>query len=269
MSATSPRTRLMLCRTSIAGKCAAIGQRAAEPEMAVDDSLDGIGDRLVEIVAFDQHGVKARDRPRRLRRRARGFAEASEKTLGGNPLVAGGSRAARPICRWAWHRRVRESISSRTFFPSSRKNSATVQATLAARTRSSGASSPVLTITTQRRMPSSPRLFWRNSCTSRPRSPIRATTETSALVCLAIWPSSVLLPTPGPEKIPMRWPRPQVCRPSMARTLVAIGWSMLMRDIGATERASMRRRVPIGSGGFAVDRLAEAVEHAAEHAWEH
>ena len=141
-----------------------------------------------------------------------------------------------------------------------------VQATFPQRTRSSGASSPVLTTTTQRRRPSSPRLFWRNSCTSRPRSPIRATTETSALVCLAIWPSSVLLPTPGPEKIPMRWPRPQVCRASTERTLVEIGWSMLMRDIGATDAGV---DPPAGSHrqrALCVDRLAEAVEHAAEHA---
>src|SRR5439155_14914261 len=44
----------------------------------------------------------------------------------------------------------------------------------------------------------------------------------------AIMPSSVLLPTPEPAKMPMRWPRPQVSRPSRARTPVAsgvrIGW---------------------------------------------
>ena len=46
----------------------------------------------------------------------------------------------------------------------------------------------------------------------------------------------------------MRWPRPQVCRPSMARMLVAIGWRMLARSSGATPRPSMRRDSLSGSG---------------------
>src|SRR2546421_1209095 len=41
---------------------AAIGEGAAEPEVAVGDSLDGVGDGLVEIVAFDEDGVKTGDR---------------------------------------------------------------------------------------------------------------------------------------------------------------------------------------------------------------
>src|SRR3954470_10593622 len=191
--------------------------------------------------------------------------------LGGKPLVAGGSPAASPIWRWAWQRRVRESISSSTLSPWSRKYSLIVQATLAARTRSSGASSPVLTITTQRARPSGPRLLCRNSCTSRPRSPIRAMMLTSALVCLAICDISVLLPTPGPEKMPMRCPSPQVSRPSTARTLVAIGWRMFCRSRGPTPPPPIPRATPVDpprlrhpQRPLPVHRLAEPVEHAAQ-----
>jgi len=76
---------------------------------------------------------------------------------------------------------------------------------------------------TARAMPSSPSSRSRNSRTSRPRSPISATTDTSALVCLAICDISTDLPTPGPAKMPIRWPRPQVCSASIARMLVLIG----------------------------------------------
>ena len=48
-----------------------------------------------------------------------------------------------------------------------------------------------------------------NARTSRLRSPIKPITLTSATLCSAIAPSSVLLPTPLPPKMPMRWPLPQ------------------------------------------------------------
>ncbi len=57
-----------------------------------------------------------------------------------------------------------------------------------------------------------------NSRTSRPRSPTRAITLTSAVVERAIMPSSEDLPTPEPAKMPRRWPRPQGTRVSSART---------------------------------------------------
>ena len=41
----------------------------------------------------------------------------SEYTLGGYPLVTGGSPLASPISRWAMEKRVRESIISRTSLP--------------------------------------------------------------------------------------------------------------------------------------------------------
>ena len=50
-------------------------------------------------------------------------------------------------------------------------------------------------------------------------------------------PSSVLLPTPLPPNRPMRWPRPQVSRPSMARTPVPIG----VDDRLARQRVQRRR----------------------------
>ncbi len=47
-----------------------------------------------------------------------------------------------------------------------------------------------------------------NSRTSRPRSPTRQITFTSAAVERAIMPISEDLPTPEPAKMPRRWPRP-------------------------------------------------------------
>jgi len=47
-------------------------------------------------------------------------------------------------------------------------------------------------------------------------------------------PSSVLLPTPEPPKMPMRWPRPQGRRPSMARMPVGRSRVMGSRSSGLT-----------------------------------
>ncbi len=91
-----------------------------------------------------------------------------------------------------------------TSAPSSRKCSATAQATRPARTRSIGGSSPVATTTTERASPSSPSEHSTNSRTSRPRSPTRPMTHTSAAEWRAMHARSVDLPTPGPEKMPMR-----------------------------------------------------------------
>ena len=59
------------------------------------------------------------------------------------------------------------------------------------------------TITTERFKPSGPKSSSMNSCTSRPRSPTRPITETSALVYRAIIDSSTDFPTPEPETF---WP---------------------------------------------------------------
>ena len=57
-----------------------------------------------------------------------------------------------------------------------------------------------------------------NSRTSRPRSPISATTDTAASVPRATIDSSVDLPTPEPAMMLIRWPRPQGTSASSART---------------------------------------------------
>ena len=38
---------------------AAIGEGATEPDVAIHDAFDGVGDWFVEIVAFDKDGVEA------------------------------------------------------------------------------------------------------------------------------------------------------------------------------------------------------------------
>jgi hypothetical protein len=69
-------------------------------------------------------------------------------------------------------------------------------------------------------MPSAPRLLRTKSLTSRPRSPTSPTTFTSACEERQIMPSSELLPTPAPAKMPRRWPTPSVSMLSTARTPV-------------------------------------------------
>ncbi len=57
-----------------------------------------------------------------------------------------------------------------------------------------------------------------------------------------IIPRSTLLPTPEPEKIPSRCPRPQVNKASMACTPVASGWRMRGRFAGDGADRSCRAR---------------------------
>ena len=71
-----------------------------------------------------------------------------------------------------------------------------------------------------------------NARTSRLRSPISAITLTSAELERDMEPSSVLLPTPLPPKIPMRCPLPQGSRLSIARMPVTNGSSMWSRSSG-------------------------------------
>ena len=125
----------------------------------------------------------------------------------------------------------------------------------------------VATTTTERARPSGPRSFSRNSRTSRPRSPTRAITQTWASVPRAIIDSRLDLPTPEPAKMPMRWPRPQGTSVSSART-PRPSWRVdpgpaharSGRSPSTPVRTTSRKRRP------AVDRPAEAVEHAAEQA---
>ncbi|MNN04050.1 hypothetical protein D3C81_1167650 [compost metagenome] len=139
---------------------------------------------------------------------------------------------ARAISRWAWAKRVRESISNSTFLPLSRKYSAIRVQYMAARRRISGASSAGEATTTERLRPSSPRICSMNSLTSRPRSPIRPTTMISASVKRVIMPSNTDLPTPVPANRPRRWPRPTVSRPLMLRMPTSSGLLMGSRFNG-------------------------------------
>ena len=69
------------------------GELAVEHDVAVENRPGGVGDRLVVVIAFDQHGVEAGDAAdRRRRRRARAAAAASRTPTAGSP----GSPAARP-----------------------------------------------------------------------------------------------------------------------------------------------------------------------------
>ena len=60
--------------------------------------------------------------------------------------------------------------------------------------------------------------------------------------CRAIMPSSVLLPTPEPAKMPTRWPWPSVSSPSIARTPVSSGSVMIWRCSGCGGSAASGTR---------------------------
>ena len=117
------------------------------------------------------------------------------------------------------------------------------------------------------RGPPSPRSSCRNSCTSRPRSPISPITETSAATLRASIDSSTDLPTPEPAKMPMRWPRQQVMKVLSARTPRSSGAPTRRRACagGGALRKRIGRR-PRRQRALAVDRLAHGVDHAAEPA---
>ena len=112
------------------------------------------------------------------------------------------------------------------------KYSAMAVAASAPRARTSGGWSLVAVTTTERARPCGPRAFLMKSLSSRPRSPISATTLTSAWDERQIMPSRVLLPTPAPAKMPMRCPTPSGSMPSTARIPVAKGCSMARRANG-------------------------------------
>ena len=84
-------------------------------------------------------------------------------------------------------------------------------------------------------MPSGPSAFSTKSRTSRPRSPIRPSTTTSACTPRASIASSVDLPTPEPANSPMRWPR--ASGSSVSNTASPVG-----------SRAPIARRCAAGGG---------------------
>ncbi len=163
----------------------ALGDRALQHDMAVENTAAGIGDRLVVIVAFDQHGEEAGDAARSrpgLDRRAPGGAAIRRRPTGYSLSMAGGSPAERPISRKAMAKRVTESIMQST-------SSALVAEELGER------QGHLRRLAAQQRRfirgrddddaarePSGPSSSSMNSCTSRPRSPIRPITLTSSEV---------------------------------------------------------------------------------------
>ena len=144
-------------------------------------------------------------------------------------------------------KRVKLSIIKSTSLPCDRKYSAMAVAVCAAFLRSSAGLSEVAHTTTERFMPSGPRSRSMNSRTSRPRSPIRAITFSSALVLRANIPIKVDLPTPEPAKIPILCPLPTVIRPSTAFTPNGSTSLMIVRFIGSGLLASSGYQVsPVG-----------------------
>jgi len=101
-------------------------------------------------------------------------------------------------------KRVAESIMKSTLRPRSRNHSAMAVATNADFNRTREGWSEVATTVTDFLTPSGPKDSSMKSRTSRPRSPTRQVTTTSASVLRAIWPMSVDLPTPEPAKRPTR-----------------------------------------------------------------
>ena len=96
-----------------------------------------------------------------------------------------------------------------------------------ARIRNKGELSAGAATTTACPIPSSPKICSMNSFTSRPRSPIKPITTTSAEVNLVNMPNKTLLPTPDPAIRPSRCPHPTV---SMA--LIAFTPTSSTRSIG-------------------------------------
>ena len=92
--------------------------------------------------------------------------------------------------------------------------------------------SDVETTSTAFLRPSGPMSRSMNSRTSRPRSPMSASTQTSAVQPLRILDNRVDLPPPAAAKMPMRCPSPQVSTPSMTRRPREMGLLMTLRVMG-------------------------------------
>ena len=85
-SVTTGATREIDSSTSMLGKWPAVASRRSSDDVAVEDRAGGVGDRLVEVVALDQHGVEAGDRlPSRPGRPARAAGAAARRPTAGSP----------------------------------------------------------------------------------------------------------------------------------------------------------------------------------------
>ena len=152
---------------------------AVEHDVAVEDRARGVRDRLVVVVAVDEHRVDAGDRADRA---GAGALEQPGEQRRRRSAGSRGSRAARRRTGRSraapWRRGSASPSSAARAAPSSRNDSAMRVAVKAARARMRAGWSAVETTTTERARPSGPRSSSRNSRTSRPRSPIRAMTVT-------------------------------------------------------------------------------------------
>ena len=195
---------------------------AREHDVAVEDRADRVGDRLVVVVAVDEHGVDRGDaaaaahvagafeQRRQQREHRRRIALGRRRLAGGQTDFALRHREAR-------HRIHHQQDVLAPGRGSTRRSSSRHRRRACAAAAGCPTSRPR---PRDRSRPAGPRSCSRKPRTSRPRSPTSASTTTSAAVPRAIMPSSVLLPTPLPPNSPMRWPRPQVSSASMARTPV-------------------------------------------------
>ena len=247
--------RIMVARRQVPG----------EDDVAVKDRARVVGDRLVEVVALDQDRIERGDaagfgrpgplhQPRQQREDRRRVAFGRRRFARRQPDLALGHGEAGDRVHHQDHvfSLVAEIFRDR-------------------RSRQSGLQAD------QRRLvgggddhdhdffkPSSPSDSSIKSRTSRPRSPTRAMTLTSASALRAIIPMAVDLPTPEPAKMPMRWPRPMVSMPSIARMPHAhdLGHARALDRVG---RIGVERPFQLSQKrSLAVDRLAQAAQYPAQ-----
>ena len=199
-------------------------QLARQNDVAVQNGAHRVADGLVEIVALHQHREEA------------GNGAAAE--IAGALQHLGQQVETPKACSLSgWAARPRPGRSRAAPWPAASPNPSPAARWRPGRGSTRPPPAPqnrrgraaardareVAHTTTERLRPSGPSSFSRKPRTSRLRSPIIPITVTSAELWRDMEPSSVLLPTPLPPKIPMRCPLPQGSRLSMARIPVTSG----------------------------------------------
>ena len=133
------------------GKWPAVARRRDEHDVAVEDRAGGIGDRLVHVVAFDEHGVEPGDAAALGRHRPARAAAAAGRTPTAGSHASRAARRPRGRPRAApWRSGSGCPSSAPRRVPWSRNHSAMRVAVNAARRRTSAGSSEVATTTTER-----------------------------------------------------------------------------------------------------------------------
>src|SRR5262249_2484093 len=191
-----------------------------EDDVPVEDPAHLVGDRLLHVAAGDEHAV---DRGDRAGARAAGpLEEARQHGEDARRIAVAHRRLAprppRPPPRaGAARERIGESARSSPRARRPRNHSATAVATNGDLSRTRLGASLAAHTTTERRSPS-PRASARKSRTSRPRSPTRPMTLTSAADVRASCPRSIDLPAPDPANSPTPCPSPNLAKAPSART---------------------------------------------------